>query len=138
MILRILYVIFGLGSVVNGVYMLAAPEAWFHEGPPGVPNTGPVNPHFVRDVGIAFLVVGIGLLWAMVNLRRAWPLHMLATLFLGGHAVLHVAEILSEALPAEHWRHDALGVFVPAVALGVAALPPVWQRLHAEGGQPAD
>lgn len=136
MILRILYVVFGLGSLGNGIYMLVAPDAWFHEGPPGVSNTGPMNAHFVRDVGIAFLMVGAGLSWAALNLRRCGPMHMLAVIFFGGHAILHVSEIATGALPAAHWRHDALGVFVPAILLGVVAVPPVWKRLNPEAGAP--
>lgn len=130
--LRAVYVLLGAGAVANGLYMLATPDAWFHHGPPGVTHTGPMNAHFVRDVGVAFVVVGGGLLWSAANLQRCRPMHMLVLAFFGGHAALHVYDILSGGLPESHWRLDALGVFAPAIMLAVLALPPVWTKLNPE------
>ena len=45
--------------------MLAAGPLWY-ETVPGVPDTGPFNPHFVQDIGVAFLVAGLALA------ARAW------------------------------------------------------------------
>jgi hypothetical protein len=47
----------GLLAAANGVFMLAAPAAWYAMAP-GVPNTGSLNAHFIRDIGAAFLVAG--------------------------------------------------------------------------------
>jgi hypothetical protein len=52
--------IVGLGLVANGLTMLAVPDAWYGLVP-GVPQTGPFNPHFVRDIGAAYLVAGASL-----------------------------------------------------------------------------
>ena len=38
----------------NGLFMLLAPHAWY-PAVPGVTETGPYNPHFVRDIGAAYL-----------------------------------------------------------------------------------
>jgi hypothetical protein len=41
----------------NGAVMLAAGR-WWYGAVPGVSETGPYNPHFVKDIGAAYLVVG--------------------------------------------------------------------------------
>jgi hypothetical protein len=46
--------VFGISLVANGVMMLAAAAGWYG-AVPGVPDTGPFNPHFVRDIGAAYL-----------------------------------------------------------------------------------
>ena len=52
----------GVLAVANGVFMLVAPAAWYAIVP-GVPDSGPLNAHFVRDIGAAFLVAGGSLVW---------------------------------------------------------------------------
>ena len=47
-------------TVLNGAIMLLAAPTWY-ESVPGVSETGPYNPHFVQDVGAAFLVAGLAL-----------------------------------------------------------------------------
>src|SRR4029077_17484094 len=54
----------GLLNLANAAWMLADPEGWYHGLPAGVPHTGPLNEHFVRDIGAAFTVMGVALLWA--------------------------------------------------------------------------
>ena len=43
----------------NGLAMLFA-GLWWYGVVPGVTATGPYNPHFVRDIGAAYLVAGAG------------------------------------------------------------------------------
>lgn len=43
--------------VGNGAFMLAAPESWYW-AVPGVAETGGFNPHFIRDIGIVYIVTG--------------------------------------------------------------------------------
>ena len=73
MLLRGLLAVFGLMSLGNGLYMLAAPDHWFREMPAAIPDTGPMNPHFVRDVGVVYALAGGGLLWGAANIARAYP-----------------------------------------------------------------
>jgi hypothetical protein len=119
--MAVLLVLFGLVSVGNGLWMLFAPAAWYHELPAGVPDTGPLNAHFVRDVGAAFLTVGVAMVVAAG--RRAARLGVLlaATLFYGLHAAVHVADLVAGRLPAEHWLIDLPGVFLPPLILAVMA-----------------
>ena len=57
--------------VVNGGAMLVFPETWFGLIP-SLADTGPFNPHFVRDVGSAYLIAGSGLIWFSLD-KRARP-----------------------------------------------------------------
>lgn len=125
--LRIFYVLMAILNAGNGVVMLTAPEAWYENLVPGVPNTGPMNTHFERDIGLAFLSFGLGLGWAAFNLKKALPVHVLATIFIGGHGLFHVIEILRGSLPPEHWQLDFAGVFVPSALMLVLCIPAVWR-----------
>jgi hypothetical protein len=91
----------------NGVIMLAAPAAV-----PGVPATGPFNAHFVRDIGVAYLVAGMALA-AFACDRAARPAALAGAALLALHAHVHLGEATAgrEAAPL----FDVLLVFVPAV-----------------------
>ena len=99
--------------------MLADPLHWYEELPAGVPDTGPANLHFVRDIGCAFLTVGVAVVWAAFSARSRTPLVAIAALFLSAHAVLHVYDTASGNLPHTHWWLDLPGVYLPAVLLVV-------------------
>lgn len=133
MILRGILVLFGLMSLVNGAYMLIAPGHWFHEMPAGIPDTGPMNPHFVRDVGVVYALSGGGLLWAALNLARGHSVVVMVMLFYAGHAALHVFDIVAGHLPAAHWGVDFMGVFFPAIVLCAISTPGVWRKLSSSG-----
>lgn len=132
MFLKILYGVMGAGALGNGIYMLIAPETWFGQPGLGVEDTGPMNVHFIRDLGIVYAIVGIGLLWSMANLAQCRVVHIGVTLFMFGHAIEHVFDILTGHLPNSHWYVDAAGVFAPGIVFFVIALPPVWARLNPE------
>jgi hypothetical protein len=50
---------FSLFNTANGLWMLLAPRSWYYGLPARIPDTGPLNVHFVRDIGAAFLTLGI-------------------------------------------------------------------------------
>ncbi|HEY8122601.1 MAG TPA: hypothetical protein VII78_14860 [Myxococcota bacterium] len=108
----------GAGALANGLVMLVVPEPWFVRI---AADTGPFNPHLVRDVGAAYATSGIAALWAArAPLWRA-PLALTAALFQGMHGAIHVFDVLSGAQPASHLLEDFPGVYLPTLALiGVA------------------
>lgn len=116
-------------SLLNAAWMLAHGWSWF-DFIPGVSDTGPANPHLIRDVGIAYAVAGLGLTWCARTGRESYPVFLGVTLFFGGHALGHVVEILAGQLPHSHWWLDLPLVFLPAALLAAAAVPTVWRRLH--------
>ncbi len=132
-LLRGTYALFALAGIVNGVRMIAAPAGWW-ASIPGVEHTGALNPHLVRDFGVAYVVAGAVLAWCALHPARARLAHLAVTAFMVGHAAVHVAEIMAGQLPAEHWRIDFPTVIAPALWLCILALPPVWR---AATGAPA-
>lgn len=87
--MKILTLILAALMAANGVYMFADPPGWY-QAVPGVPDTGPLNVHFVRDIGIAYFTAGAALAWSAFG--AGWRASALAALFIGGHALLHAGE----------------------------------------------
>ena len=56
-IILALAVLLGVLGIANGIFMLVAPGDWYL-AVPGVTDTGPFNQHFVRDIGLIFLLLG--------------------------------------------------------------------------------
>jgi len=124
--MRALFWLFGVTSVANGLWMLAAPARWYTDLPAGVPDTGPLNLHFVRDVGAAFLTFGVCFLATAPRAERHREVVLAAGLFYVLHAAIHVWDLLAGRLGSDHWLVDLPGVFVPALILVLMALPRWW------------
>jgi hypothetical protein len=116
-----LFAVLGFAMIANALWMLAGPMHWYTDLPAAVPDTGPFNPHFVRDIGCAFLTVGVALVWAARSVRFRVPLVGTAALFLVAHAILHAYDTLRGALGSDHWWLDLPGVYLPAIVLAWAA-----------------
>jgi hypothetical protein len=127
--LKLFYVIACVFSLVNGAWMLLFPLSWYTDLPADIPHTGPFNPHFVRDLGVVFLVVALAFGWSALHLDRSRPVHLALTVFFTGHALIHVADIATGHLPHSHWLIDLPGVFVPALIMIVLAVPSVRRLL---------
>ena len=125
--MRGIFLVLGLVGLANGLWMLLAPVGWYHHLPAGVPDTGPLNLHFVRDVGAAFTTIAVAFLVAAPRARAHRDVVLAAALFFGLHALVHVADLVSGRLPVTHWLVDLPGVFVPAIFLVVLALPRWWK-----------
>ncbi|MFN2494162.1 MAG: hypothetical protein ABR501_14900 [Pyrinomonadaceae bacterium] len=111
--------------------MLLFPGSWYADFPADIPHTGPFNPHFVRDLGVTFLVIAVAFAWCARNISRSRGVHLSLTIFFVGHALIHVVDIVSGSLPSSHWLIDAPGVFLPALIMIILALPDVRSRLDA-------
>jgi hypothetical protein len=90
---RLISAILALLTVVNGFLMLVAGPFWY-ASVPGASETGPYNPHFVQDIGAAFLVAGLALA-ARAWRPRYWPAAVAGAAFLAVHALLHLGMILT-------------------------------------------
>jgi hypothetical protein len=111
-------------TVLNGSIMLLAAAAWY-ESVPGVSETGPYNPHFVQDVGAAFLVAGLAL--AVRAWRpRYWPAAVAGAGFLVAHALLHLAMIASGH---DHYAaFDLIAIVLPSGLALFSAFPDPGER----------
>jgi hypothetical protein len=113
--------LFALGNLANGIWMLADPVHWYHTLPAGVPDFGPLNEHFVRDIGATFTVLG-GVL-ALAAFLPGWrvPASVTVAGFALLHALVHVVDTVRGLVGSEHWSIDLPGVYLPAVVLtGIA------------------
>jgi len=108
---------FALGNLANGAWMLVDPVHWYQTLPAGVPDFGPLNEHFVRDIGCAFSLLGAGL--ALAALIPAWRLSacVAVTGFYVLHAAVHVLDTVRGLVAPEHWLIDLPAVYAPAVIL---------------------
>ena len=116
---RQLAAILAIPTVLNGLIMLVAGPFWY-ETVPGVPGTGPFNPHFVQDIGAAFLVAGLALA-ARAWRPRYWPAAVAGAGFLAVHALLHVG-----ILAGGHSHYpvfDFLAIVLPSAAALYSAFP---------------
>lgn len=111
-------IVMGLGIAVNGIIMLLDPAGWY-SAVPGLLETGPMNPHFVRDLGAAYLAAGAALLWFGVDVRARIAAFVGAA-FLSLVALVHAAEALGRDSFVSAF--DLLNVIVPATI----ALWAVW------------
>lgn len=105
--------VLGIGLAANGLAMLAAPAGWY-VAVPGVAETGPFNPHFVRDIGAAYLVAGLAVIWFAID-RLARPAALAAAAFLAFHALVHLWDAVAGREHAHQLLVDLPTVFLPPV-----------------------
>jgi hypothetical protein len=116
---RVLAAILAVLNVGNGLMMLFAGPFWF-ESVPGAAETGPFNPHFVRDVGAAFLIAGLAL--AVRAWRPAfWPAAIAGAGFLAAHGLIHL--VMMVAGHDHHAAFDVIAVLIPSALALYSALP---------------
>jgi hypothetical protein len=115
----ILLWLLALLNFANGLWMLGDPKLWYTDLPAGVPDFGPFNEHFVRDLGAVFICFGVALLWSARRPQYRLPLVALTTLFYVLHAAGHVFDTARGFVDAHHWWLDVPGVYAPAVLLVV-------------------
>lgn len=108
-----------IGNLANAAWMLADPAGWYTGLPAAVPDFGPLNEHFVRDIGAAFAVQGAALLWAAFTPAWRVPLVAPAVLFYVLHALAHVYDTARGLVGPAHWTIDLPGVYVPAVLMTI-------------------
>jgi peptidoglycan/LPS O-acetylase OafA/YrhL len=111
-------------TVLNGLMMLLAGAAWY-ESVPGVSETGPYNPHFIQDIGAAFLVAGLALATRIWR-PRYWPAAVAGAGFLAVHALLHLVMIASGH---DHYAaFDLIAIVLPSALALYSAFPDPGER----------
>ena len=109
-IILALAVLMGVLGIANGIFMLVSPEDWY-VAVPGVTDTGPFNQHFVRDIGLIFLLLGgcvpawrgaTGHAGYPVDRRHRLVVRSRAVPFLGGRGGDLLARRPAARLPSRH------------------------------------
>jgi len=130
---RSLAALLALAMGLNGAVMLAAGR-WWYGAAPGVPSTGPFNPHFVKDIGAAYLVTGAAFGWlAWKPSQRAAGAAAAGAAFLALHAGVHLTEATGDPSALADLARDFPGVLLPALlAVWIAwPLSPGLETRHA-------
>jgi len=129
MIVRMLLLLLGIFHIVNGLFMLIAPAEWYATVP-GVTLTGPFNPHFILDIGMAFVASGAGLLLGARRNAYAAIFACAGATWPALHALIHIDGWLMHGFPADTQiaASEAMGVVGFAV-LGVVL---AWLRVKGE------
>ncbi len=121
---RSIAAVLAVPTVLNGVMMLLAGPSWY-ASVPGASETGPYNPHFVQDIGAAFLVAGLALA-ARAWRPLYWPAAVAGAGFLAAHALIHVVAMVAghDHLAA----FDLIAVVVPSALARYSAFPNQGER----------
>lgn len=110
----------GLGGVANGIVMLLDPVNWYF-AVPGVTSTGAFNQHFVRDIGLIFVLVGAALLTGVLRQPMRAALWSTAALWLAGHAMFHLWEVAVGICGLGAIARDFPAVTLPAILTAALA-----------------
>lgn len=111
----IICLIIGSLNVLNGLWMLIAPEHWYYNLPAGVPEFGPLNVHFIRDIGCIFFLIGVGNFIAAFYIQYRIALFTVATGFYVLHMLVHVFEVVSGRIRLSMFWVDLPGVYIPTI-----------------------
>ena len=109
--------IFALSNLANALWMLIDPVHWYYNLPAGVPDFGPLNEHFVRDIGCIFFVLGAALALGALVPRWRVAACVLNAAFYVLHALVHVLDTVRGLVGPEHWLIDLSGVYAPAAIM---------------------
>lgn len=104
----------GVAAVANGIFMLVLPEPWYFTVP-GVTTTGPFNQHFVRDIGLIFLLLGGAFLLGAARPELRVALWGAASIWLAGHALFHFWEVAVGICAPSAIARDFPAVTLPAI-----------------------
>jgi hypothetical protein len=117
--LTVACLIIALINIVNALWMIIAPKHWYYNLPAGVPEYGPYNVHFIRDLGSTFLFLGVGLIFAAFYYSFRLPLFTMNTAFYILHMFVHIHEVVSGRIRLSMFWIDLPGVYVPAIIFSI-------------------
>lgn len=104
----------GVGLGANGIYMLVDPVNWYF-AVPGVTTTGPFNQHFLRDIGIIYVLTATAMLVGVVRADMRIALWGASGLWLAGHALFHLWEVAVGICGPDAIVRDLPAVTLPAL-----------------------
>jgi hypothetical protein len=123
----------GLFLSLNGLFMLVAPQVWY-DFVPGVTDTGFFNQHFIRDIGLIQLFLGLAFGVGMFRPERRIGLWAVATLWLWAHALFPPVGSRRRQLCPSVIIRDFPAVSLPAI---VGTILNLWAIRQAHAGRTA-
>jgi hypothetical protein len=129
MVIRAMLLILGAFHALDGLWMLAAPAAWYATIP-GVAETGPFNLHFITDIALAFVASGAGLILGAGKAAWAGSMAVAGATWPALHALFHVWIWLSMGFPRA--LPVALSEVLGVVVIGALGAALAWLRINQE------
>ena len=105
----------GSGLFLNSLFMLIAPRIWYHELPGAVPDFGPYNEHFIRDIACVQLVFALVATAGALRPKSRTDAIAILALFYGTHSVLHLFDTARGFVATDHYWMDLPLVHLPAL-----------------------
>ena len=130
MALRSFLGLLGLFHLINGLWMLLAPESWY-AAVPGVTLEGPFNHHFIGDIGFAFIASGAGMMAGFRATKTAATLALAGATWPALHACVHVWEWASDGLPSD--THILVSTGIGVITVSFLGFALAWVRAKQEG-----
>lgn len=118
---QVLVALAALIALLNGLFMLVDPIGWY-QWVGTVKATGPANGHFIRDIGLAYLLCAALLGYAAANLPMRWGAALAGAGWMTLHGGLHVWEVMKGlCAPGIFWAEAPGTLGPPFLALmGIA------------------
>jgi uncharacterized protein YjeT (DUF2065 family) len=115
---RMIIIVIGAIYVINGIIMWIWPHLWY-DVVPGISMMGPFNSHFVRDIGLVYMISGGAFI---IYVKPASDALWLAALWPAAHAVFHIWIWVTRGAPIDlvFWTNVFL-IQTPAWAVIFAA-----------------
>ena len=112
------FLFLAIGNFINGVWMLFDPNHWYLNLPGRVPDFGPMNEHFVRDLGCVFVMIALIALKGAFD--RSWRKNslLIIQLWLVPHAMIHLFDTLRGLVAMEHLYMDIPLCYAPPILVG--------------------
>jgi uncharacterized protein YjeT (DUF2065 family) len=126
---RLLLILLGLSHIANGALMLVAPGLWYTMVP-GVIDTGPLNQHFIYDIGMAFVASGAMLALGARAGRSAAILACAGATWPALHALIHIEGWFTMGFPSD--AQVAFSDVVAVVGLAALGVALAWLRMKGE------
>lgn len=116
---RAFFSFISLGNFASGAWMLMNPLHWYENFPGRIPDFGPLNEHFVRDLGCIFVVLGVVSFKSVLDSSsRKHTLFILQAWF-SSHAVIHLFDTLRGLVAFEHLYMDVPLCYLPPILVVV-------------------
>jgi alkylhydroperoxidase/carboxymuconolactone decarboxylase family protein YurZ len=126
---QLLVALAALIALGNGLVMLIDPFGWY-DMLGTVKATGPANGHFIRDIGLAYLLCAGLLGYAAGNLPMRWGSALAGSTWLALHGGLHVWEVSAGLCsPGIFWSEAPGTLGPPLIALTGVGLQMARQRI---------
>jgi alkylhydroperoxidase/carboxymuconolactone decarboxylase family protein YurZ len=126
---QLLVALAALIALGNGLIMLIDPFGWY-DMVGTVKATGPANAHFIRDIGLAYLLSAGLLGYAALNLPMRWGSALAGSSWLALHGGLHIWEVTAGlCAPGIFWSEAPGTLGPPLIALAGVGLQMARQRV---------